>query len=60
MTKYEYQVVELEASFWTAQPSGLQAILAEKGSAGWKLAELLTPVRSGLSKFVIVFERPQL
>jgi hypothetical protein len=59
MTKYEYQVIELQPGFLSREPPGLQDLLNEKGNEGWRLTQLLTPAFSGLSKFTLVLERPR-
>jgi hypothetical protein len=57
MAKYEYETVEVETSLWSNEPKGLEKVLNDYASKGWRLVHMLSPTWGGMAKYILVFER---
>ncbi len=57
MPRYQYETVQVESSFWTSAPKGLEELLNKYAVDGWRLCQVIAPSQGGVSDYHVILER---
>jgi hypothetical protein len=57
MPRYQYETVQVESSFWTSAPKGLEDLLNTYAAEGWRLCQVIAPTQGGMFGYHVILER---